>query len=171
VLDLTQPWGEYFARNPRSIPPMLYADMAAQSGVSFDAFGLQFIFGIGLDGYQLRDLFQVSALIDKLANLGKPLHVTAVAVPSTCDDPANPVRAGGQWRGPWSEALQAEWLVRFCQTALSKPYVESICLQTLVDNRNGAIPSGGVLREDRAAKPALASLAELRKRLQASSAR
>ena len=45
ILDLTQPWGEYAIHNQRSIPPLLFADMAVQSGVPFDAFGLQFLFG------------------------------------------------------------------------------------------------------------------------------
>jgi hypothetical protein len=43
-----------------------------------------------------------------------------------------------------------------------------VCLQSLTDHRGGAIPTGGVLREDMAPKPALASLAELRQRLHAS---
>ena len=164
VLDLTQPWGEYSARNPRSIPPMLYADLAAQSGISFDAFGLQFVFGIDSDGYYLRDVLQISSLIDKLANLGKPLHITAVGVPSSAMPPDDTI-GGGQWHGPWSDQSQAEWLTEFCEVALSKPYVECVCLQALADNRHAVIPTGGVLREDYSPKPAFSSLTELRRRL------
>jgi hypothetical protein len=165
ILDLTQPWGEYFARNQRTIPPLLYADMAAQSGVSFDAFGLQFLFGINSDGYHLRDSLQISALIDKLANLGKRLHVTAVAVPSVDDAPG--CGHGGQWHEPWTDEAQATWLNEFCEIALSKPYVDCVCLQTLTDHHNGAIPTGGVFREDASPKPAFETLTELRRRLQA----
>lgn len=167
VLDLTQPWGEYFARNQYSVPPLLYAEMAVQSGINVDAFGLQFLFGISSDGYHLRDTLQISALIDKLANLGKPLHVTAVAVPSGCEAPANPAASGGQWHAPWSEQAQADWLTTFCEIALSKPYVDSVCLQTFADHRHDAIPTGGVVREDCSPKPALTNLAALRRRLQA----
>ncbi len=167
ILDLTQPWGEYFSRNHQSIPPLVYADMAAQSGIPFDAFGLQFIFGIASEGYHVRDLLQISSLIDKLANLGKPIHLTAVAAPSARIG-AGGAQQGGEWHGPWTEALQAEWVSSFCEIALSKPYVESVCLQSLVDSPSAEIATGGVLREDLSPKPAYAKLGELRKRLQAS---
>src|SRR5690606_10828770 len=32
VINLVYPWGEYYARNQRTIPPMLYGDMVVQSG-------------------------------------------------------------------------------------------------------------------------------------------
>lgn len=165
VLDLTQPWGEYFARNPRSVPPLLYADMAAQSGISFDAFGLQFLFGIGSDGYHLRDHLQISSLIDKLANLGKPLHITAVAVPAGDGKPADAATLGGTWHQDWSEDVQAEWLQIFAEIALSKPYVESFCLDLLADDRNAPVPTGGLLRQDFTPKGPYHRLKALRERL------
>lgn len=157
VLDITQPWGEYFARNPRSIPPLLYADMVIQSGIPVDAFGVQFLFGIDSEGYHLRDMLQISALIDRLAGFGKPLHITAVAVPSNPPD-SDPFSAGGQWRQAWSEEAQAAWLVAFCEVALSKPYVESVCLHSLVDDQTETIPSSGIFRADGSPKPAFESL-------------
>lgn len=161
ILDLTQPWGEYSIHNQRSIPPLLFADMAVQSGVPFDAFGLQFLFGIPADGYHFRDLLQISSLIDKIANLGRPLHVTAVAVPSVVESPGNPAAAGGSWKQPWSGEVQAEWLTAFCEISLSKPYVDSVCLQGLADDEAATIPSGGLLTKDFAVKPACTRLARL----------
>jgi hypothetical protein len=163
ILELTQPWGEYYARNQRTIPPLLYADMVVQSGVAFDAFGLQFLFGH--NGYHARDLFKISSLIDRLANLGKPLHVTAVACPSGGTGANKPV-GGGTWHGPWSDQVQADWLGAFLEIALSKPYIESICLADLADGPDITIPSGGMLRQDLTPKPAAAMLRELRKRLE-----
>ena len=46
LIDLVLPWGEYYARNQRTIPPMLYAGMAVQSGIRFDAFGVQVYMGV-----------------------------------------------------------------------------------------------------------------------------
>jgi len=160
VLDLTQPWGEYFARNQRTAPPLLYAEMAVQSGISFDGFGLQFVFGLDSEGFHLRDMLQISSLIDQLANLGKPLHITAVAVPS---DEA----AAGVADQPWSESAQADWVADFSAIALSKPYVEDICLQTLTDGVCSGVPTGGVLRADLTPKPAFERLAEVRRGLAA----
>jgi hypothetical protein len=165
VLEITQPWGEYYARNQRTIPPMLYAEMAVQSGAPFDSFGLQFLFGLDSEGFHLRDFLQISALIDRLANLGKPLHVTAVAAPSGSNAKAS--STGGEWHEAWSDATQAEWLTHFCQIALSKPYVESLCLYALADGTSSSIPYAGISREDASPKPALAALDQLRKRMRA----
>jgi hypothetical protein len=164
VLDLTQPWGEYFARNQRTAPPLLYAEMAVQSGISFDAFGLQFVFGLDSEGFHLRDMLQISSLIDRLANLGKPLHVTAVAVPSDA-------AAAGVADRPWSEPIQADWLADFSAIALSKPYVEAVCLQTLTDHVCSGVPAGGVLRADLTPKPAFERLAKVRRELAAGARR
>ncbi|MEW6249300.1 MAG: endo-1,4-beta-xylanase [Planctomycetota bacterium] len=162
LIDLAQPWGEYYARNPQTVPPLYYADMAVQSGISFDGFGLQFVFGLDAEGYHFRDPFQLSALIDKLANLGKALHVTALGAPSR---PVADAATSGEWHAPWSDELQAEWLHTVCEVALSKPYIETVCVQPLVDGPESVIPTGGVLREDYTPKPAFGRLAALRKRL------
>ena len=166
LIDLSQPWGEYYASNQQTIPPLLYADMAVQSGINFDGFGLQFIFGLASDGYHVRDPFQVSVLIDKLANLGKPLHVTALGAPSRIVGNANGGSPpGGQWHAPWSDEVQAEWLATLCEIALSKPYVDTVCLQALADGPDNVIANSGLLRADLSPKPAFTRLIEMRKRL------
>jgi hypothetical protein len=162
-LDLTQPWGEYYARNQRTIPPLLYADMAVQSGINFDSFGLQFQFGIAADGFHLRDLLEISSLIDRLANLGKPLHVTAVGVPAAMEAKSrNGSECGGQWHEPWSDATQADWLSAFCEIALSKPYVESVCFHLLGEAPGNGIPNSGILAPGLEPRAALQRLRELR---------
>lgn len=170
IIDIVAPWGEYYARNQRTIPPMLYAEMAAQTGINFDALGLRFCFGVGSEGLLLRDLFQISALLDRFGNLGKPLHVTAVGVPSgvTADKrdawggKLSP-RGGGSWHGDWNEALQAEWLRRFYEIALSKPFVETVSWRDLSDAGPHLVPHGGLLRADLTPKAAYQELRALRK--------
>ncbi|GMU84126.1 MAG: hypothetical protein AMXMBFR47_39960 [Planctomycetota bacterium] len=159
ILELTQPWAEYYARNQRTVPPLLYAEMAVQSGIPFDAFGLQLIFGLDSDGFHFRDILQVSSLIDRLANLGKAIQITAVSVP-------NAGGTGGSWRETWSDATQADWWVALVETALSKPYVESITAQCLIDGAAALVPGAGVLAESGHAKPVFAKLARLRTNLQ-----
>ncbi len=163
ILEIVQPWGEYYARNQRTIPPLLYAEMAVQSGIPFDAFGLQLL--CGSNGYHVRDLFQVSALIDRLANLGKPIHVSALACPSIDPGVSGKPDEGGRWHGPWNEATQAQWLDAMLEVALSKPYVDTVCLRDLVDYADATIPGAAVLRADLCPKPALNSIIELRRRL------
>ena len=177
VVDLVAPWGEYYARNQRTIPPLLYADMVVQSGVDFDAFGLQFHFGPGIDGMFVRDMFQISTLLDLLAKLGKPLHVSAVQVPSDIVPVSSPrtgeeiVIDGGQWHEPWDEEIQSEWLRQFFVIALSKPFVESISWRSLADHEGQLVPHGGLLRADLSPKAAYHRLAKLRSDLISSSRR
>jgi len=155
VIDLTMPWGEYYARNQRTIPPLLYADMAVQSGIKFDSFGLQIFMGVPVDGYYVRDLMQLSSLLDEFVGFGKGLHITACGVPSNMAPDAwdawaglEPVAKGGQWHQPWSPRLQAEWAQAFCRVALSKPFVESVCWRDLADYEGHFIPHGGLCRNN-----------------------
>ncbi len=170
IVDLVAPWGEYYARNQRTIPPLLYADMAVQSGVNFDAFGLQFHFGPSVDGMFVRDMFQVSSIIDSFAKLGKPLHITGVQVPSgvkATTDASQTKRPmdGGSWHRPWDEQTQAEWLEEFYQIALSKPFVEAVSWHGLADHKGHAVAHGGLLSSGFAPKAAYEKLAELRSSL------
>lgn len=158
VVDIVQPWGEYFARNQATIPPSLYAEMIVQSGIPFDALGLQFVFGIEADGFHLRDLMQISSLIDRFANYGKPIHITAVSVPT---QPCT----GGMLAEVWSPQTQGQWLAQFTRVALSKPYVDSVCLYGLTDAGAVGVPGGGLLRDDGQPTEALSALAELRRAL------
>lgn len=172
LLDLVSPWGEYYARNQRTIPPLLFAEAAGQSGVNFDAFGLQLRFGPGVDGMYVRDMFQISSMLDQFTKVNKPLHITAVQVPSNTavspsGDPARPTPAinGGTWRDPWSEPVQASWLRRFVEIALSKPFVESVSWGTLWDAPRSMVPNGGLLRADFTAKAAFTEFTDIRAEL------
>ncbi len=151
MVEIAQPWGEYYARNQRSIPPMIYAEMATQSSVPFDVFGLQLSFGIPRDGCWLRDLFQLSMMLDRFAPLGKPLIVTRLGVPSASSDAT---KNGGSWRRAWNDQAQAKWLEAVTNIILSKPFVEAICWNQLTDNDAATIPGSGLFNVDYSAKPA-----------------
>ena len=45
IVEVSNPWGEYYSASPNTIPPLVYVDMVVQSGINFDAFGLQMQFG------------------------------------------------------------------------------------------------------------------------------
>jgi hypothetical protein len=182
IIDLVSPWGEYYARNPRTIPPMLYADMAIQSGINFDAFGLRFCFGRDMEGRRPRDMFQISALLDRFGALGRPIHVTGVVVPSAGEaessgnngsadggDGVEGVEGGvlgadGSRYGVWNETTQARWLRAFYEIALSKPFVETVCWEILRDGDPRAARCG-LLTADNARKKAFEAHAELRREI------
>ena len=159
MVELTQPWAEYYATNQRSIPPLLYAEMIVQSGISFDMFGLQLRFGVPRDGCWQRDLFQISSLLDRFAPFGKSLMISGLQVPSQPE----PTGTAGAWRKPWSEALQSKWLEAVTDIALSKPFVEAISWSDMVDSPTMAIPFGGLANADLTPKQALKTWASLRR--------
>ena len=163
LIELTQPFGEYYASNQRSIPPIMYAEMAVQSGIPFDAFGLRVLMGRPADGQWTRDLLQLSAMLDRFNGLGKPVHITAAAVPSEPLERADDRERGGYWRKPWSPQIQALWLERFYRVALSKPFVESVAWLDIADRESSELAAGGLLSEKNQPKPSLRKLASLRK--------
>lgn len=169
LIDIVAPWGEYYSRNPRTIPPMLYADMIVQNSINFDAFGLQFYLGVGLEGMYVRSLFEISAMLDRFASFGKPLHITAIQVPSS--DSTDELdawggefspRQAGTWHDNWSEPLQSRWLREFYNIALSKPFIDTISWRDLADQDEHYLPHGGLLRADLTPKLAYEQLCTIR---------
>jgi hypothetical protein len=152
ILGIAMPWGKYYADDPQTIPPVLYAEMAAQSGIPFDAISLDMRFGIDSNGLYVRDMMQVSSLIDRFGVLGKPVHIIAAGVPSTSEG------ATGAWHGPWSALAQAEWIKAFYRIALSKPFVETVTWHCFSDCEKAS----GVVCDDLSPKPAYDTIQTLR---------
>ena len=120
----------------------------------------------------VRDMFQISSMIDRFGGRGKPLHITGVQVPSATtvdkDDAwggAVSIDGGGAWRGEWSEELQSRWLRAFYRIARSKPTVDTITWRDLSDTQGHYLPLGGLLRRDLTPKPAFEQLAAVRKEI------
>lgn len=168
LITVKHPFGEYHAKGRSSVPPMLYAEMVAQAGINFEAFGLEVETGVPLPGLFTRDLFQFSCMLDKFSTLGRPVFLTCVNAPSRStpdrsdrsDGKLDP-SMGGRWRRPWDPELQAEWMENIYRVALSKPYVESIAWGNLAD-MSPSIPGGGLLDDMLKPKPAYTKLQELR---------
>ncbi|HEX3358184.1 MAG TPA: endo-1,4-beta-xylanase [Tepidisphaeraceae bacterium] len=168
LVTITQPWGEYHARGVTGVPPMLYAEMVAQAGVNFEAFGLELEQGALAPGMITRDMFQISSMLDRFSTIGRPVFLTAVGAPDrNTPDPSDrsdgkldPGQAG-RWHKPWDKALQAEWAEAVYKLALSKPYVESIAWANLADI-NHTIPGGGLMDDMFRPKPAFQKIQELR---------
>jgi len=168
LVTVTEPYGEYHAKGHSSVPPMLYAEMVAQAGVNFDAFGLEIQMGVPRAGSFTRDLFQISSMLDRFSTTGRPVFVTAVTVPDRHDpDPndksdgtLNPA-AAGRWHRPWDPNLQAEWIDAVYRLMLSKPYIESISWGDLADI-NPSLPGAGLLDDMLKPKPSFKKIQEMR---------
>lgn len=170
LITITQPFGEYHAKGRQSVAPMLYAEMVANAGINFEAFGLEIEMGVPAPGMFMRDLFQLSVLLDKFATLGRPVFLTAVGVPGraapdpgdTSEGRMNP-EAAGRWHRPWDPVLQAEWMEAVYHLALSKPFVESIAWSNLAD-LHPTLPGGGLLDDLLQPKPAFTQLQQMREK-------
>lgn len=163
IVEIDQPFGEHYAKNDRSAPPLLYAEMAHQQGIEFDAFGLRIQMGDAAGGRTVRDMMRLSALLDAYAAYDRPLVITGLGVPSA------PVRGGeaaGSWRRAWSGDAQAEWLAEAITVCLSKPFVRSVCWQELYDPPGDVAPLeqafGGLIGSDGKPKPSLMRIARAR---------
>jgi hypothetical protein len=159
------------ARGATSVPPMLYAEMVAQAGINFEAFGLEIEHGVPARGGYTRDLFQLSCLLDRFSSIGRPVFVTSLGCPGRhTPDPADrsegqldPAQAG-RWKRPWDPPLQADWLDVVYKLALSKPFVESVAWSNLSDS-NTTLPAGGLLDDMLKPKPVFQKLQEMRESL------
>jgi hypothetical protein len=147
IIEISHPWGEYYASTPNSIPPFVYMDMVVQSGTNFDAFALQMQFGKDETGLHLRDVMQISSILDCFGVVAKPLHITHVAVPSANGTGLFDGTVAGVWHRRWDETRQSQWLNRFHKIALSKPFVESVNYDALADNESNVIAHSGLLSE------------------------
>ena len=161
IIEVSNPWGEYYASTPNSIPPLVYMDMVVQSGINFDAFGLQMRFGKNQSGMHVRDMMQISAILDYFGSISKPLHMTNVAVPSQNDDGLQDGKVAGIWHEQWNESQQGRWIEQFCKITLSKPFVNSITYSSLVDTKGSDLAHSGLLTEKLKPKESFKNLKKL----------
>jgi hypothetical protein len=147
VIEVANLWGEYHGILPNSVSPVAYMDMVIQSGVTFDAFALQVRFGRNETGLHVRDMLQVTSLLDYLSLLGKPLYITQVQIPSDsgtgdCDE-----TVAGVWHKAWDRKRQALWLDQFYRIVMSKPMVDAVVYGNVADHSESLIQHSGVLTE------------------------
>ena len=165
-VEITQPWGEYHTHDRSSLPPLLYAEMLSQAGIQIDAFSLRMQMGSYRPGLQTRDLMAFSAMLDQYAMLDRPITISSLGVPSSEILPREQlpdIPSAGQWRQPWSDQVQADWLSAYGAVALSKPYIESICWHELADTAGSTdMRTGGLMDIKGIARPSLDRLTDLR---------
>jgi len=145
IIEISNPWGEYYATIPNSIPPLVYMDMVVQSGINFDAFGLVMQFGKNESGMHVRDMMQISAILDYFGPIGKPLYITDVQVPSQNGDGLYSGKVAGVWHEEWDQSRQGQWIEQFYRIALSKPFVDAVTYSNLADIKGSTIVDSGLL--------------------------
>ncbi len=145
IIEINNPWGEYYTTIPNSIPPLVYMDMVVQSGINFDAFGVQIQFGKNQSGMHVRDMMQISAILDSFAPIAKPLYITTVEVPSRNGSGLQDGKVAGIWHEEWNQLQQGQWIEQFYKIALSKPFVNAVTYSHLADAEDSTIANSGLL--------------------------
>jgi len=161
IIEISNPWGEYYATITNSIPPLVYMDMVVQSGINFDAFGLQMRFGKNQSGMHVKDMMQISAILDYFAPIAKPLYITAVEVPSQNGEGLQNPEVAGIWHQQWSQDRQARWIEQFYKIALSKPFVDTVAYANLTDAEDSYIDYSGLLTDQLEPKKSFRALKKL----------
>jgi hypothetical protein len=147
IIEISNPWGEYYATKADTIPPLVYIDMIVQSGINFDAFGLTMRFGKNQSGMHVRDMMQISSILDCFGSIAKPLYITDVEVPSRHGDGRQQGEVAGVWHREWDEAGQGQWIEQFCKIALSKQFVDTMTYSNLCDAQSDIISNSGLLTD------------------------
>lgn len=149
-------WAEYVAsrktmqgNEERELwSPYRFLQALEQAGVDYDVIGLQVY-------YPMRDMFEISRLLDMFGQLGKPIHITELGVPSRYEDDANShfkqenaVKNMGWWHAPWTQTIQADWIEQFYTICYSKPYIEAVTWWDFTDHGGHFWPWGGFVDEN-----------------------
>jgi len=171
MIEITEPWGEYYANNTKSIPPIVFAETLAQSGFKIDKMALNLQIGHHRGGRTARDLMQIGMLLDKLMYLDLPVVISGLGAPSHRPKKMNGADPGGYWRQPWSPTVQADWFSKVIALCMSKPFIESVCIHELYDHNAGVLPAAGLITSNGRAKPALTRVGEIHKELKAGTMR
>jgi GH35 family endo-1,4-beta-xylanase len=157
-IRVDQPWGDYQARGQHRLSPLQLTDALIRSGVGLAGVNLEIACGYLPRGSALRDLLDVSRMVDSWGVLQVPLHIT-LACPSS--SVADPLAAPDQevdphfWPRPADETQQANWLKQFVPLLMAKPAVASVNWSTWTDSRPHEFPHAGLLRADDTPKAAL----------------
>jgi len=145
IIEISNPWGEYYATAYNTVPPLVYMDMVVQSGINFDALGLQMRFGKNQSGMHVRDMMQISAILDCFGSIAEPLYITNVAVPSRNGTGLHDGKVAGIWHEEWDQSRQGQWIEQFYKIALSKTFVNSVTYSNFADTKNNVIANSGLL--------------------------
>lgn len=168
INDVYADWGQRWDGKPgpgghKVVSPIEMFEAFNKAGIDYDLIGLEWYPGLRVNFFDLlqfqgplQDFASTSASLDRYARLGKPLHITEFAVPSSWNEDWK----SGWWREKWSPQVQADYVERFYTIAFSKKHVREITYWGISDNEPWVI-TGGLMSKDYKPKPVLDRLSEL----------
>jgi hypothetical protein len=167
ILCFDQPWGEYMGRAERDLSPLHFADILVRSGLELSGLGLELNVGYWPGGSFLRDALEFSKLIDRWSALGLPLWLfLTVPASQETDEKAygRTLPLGGPRPYGWNPDAQRQWLRQVAPLLVAKPSVRGLIYNQLCDSHRHLFPNSGLFDAEDAPRPALGTLAKVRKK-------
>jgi endo-1,4-beta-xylanase len=158
IINNCCPYAEYApgrraAHGPSPHPmrsPRRFMQDLVEAEVPFEVTGLQMYF-------PQRSVVDIVRHVERFAAFGRPVYITEIGAtsgPTRQEILLESMPMQGplfQWRRPWDEELQADWLEIMYTIFYSKPYIQAVNWYDFADFRT-FIQNGGLIREDAAPK-------------------
>ncbi len=158
LLEVTEPFADGPLERADPVGPWRWLASLISEGIHIDVLHVHLEIGESSSGRAVRDLLQLSALLDRMLPLQKKVFAELGA-------PSDAGRTdGGSWRGKWSPDLQASWATRALTIAMSKPHVDLVAWHSLCDDP-GTGAAFGAADSTLAPKPVMGRLSTFRRRL------
>lgn len=162
LVSFDQPLAEYMRQQHSDFPPLHFADALVRAGIGLSGLMIEFNASYQPGGTLPRQPLAFSRELDSWARLGLPLWLSLSAPSADHDDPLaqrrTPMPPGG-----WTLLAQQRWAARFVPLALAKPAVHGVIWNQLCDAKPHDFPHAGLFDADGHTKPALRTLAAIRK--------
>lgn len=168
IVSFDRPWAEYIAAEDQELTPLHFADTLVRGGLGLAGVGLELNLGYWPGGSAMRDLLEISRLIDRWSQLGVPL-VLQLTMPSS--DTADPLARHQekphycQPFGPFNATEQAAVMKKLGMLLLAKQPVQALFWNQVRDDSPHDYPLGGLVDMGGKLKPLVSVLAKLRAEL------
>ena len=166
TIGIDRPWAEWMGTSHFQLGPLHLCDYLLRADLGLSGVAIEIAPGYSAPGSYMRDLFELSKLLDLYSLLNVPLHVWMVLPSADRPDPhADPrVRVESpQWPVPIDEELTSSLgreMDRAGRRQAVCPYPELAAVSDAVPH---LYPHGGLFRPDKTPKPLYSWLQMLRR--------
>src|SRR5690606_16147551 len=132
-----------------------------QSGINFDAFGVEMRLGRDAEGIYMHDMLQISAVLDYFGPIGKPLYIVESEVPGPTE--AGQGQASDDLTDKWDPERQRAWIENLYRGDLCRTFVDTVVYSNHAEVTDSVIPHSGLMPEKFEPKAAYISLMKLQR--------
>ena len=164
VVDVDRPWGEWLSSGKFQVGPLHVIDSLARADIGLGGIGLEIAAGYDSPGSPMRDLFDLSRLLDLYSLVGLPLHVSFAFPAAAEPDPLASSQVTPHARPGTIDPLdQKKWGSRAIALAAAKPFVNSITWLAPSDEQPHLYAHSGLCDADGEFRPLLGWLQQFRR--------